>query len=288
MDEVSVFPSTMTNAQKPQNDVTKGYGLSEAMYSFGYSLRLKYSSFQPATMQWLLDNSSELIASDTPSILSLGCGDGTFDIGIIDHLRKVKRQLRFSGLDFNATDLEHFRHLLSTREKSIQDTVTLHHMKYEASSQLGERYDFIYMVHFLQSFEQVLPVIRNALAHLKPDGRLLIIQQKKQGIYELKQKFRDILTNRKFHSSEEITRLLQQEDIAFFSQTIDTYFDISAMQKMSLDALLLMSFCLTDDLAVLEKGQQEEIRRAFLAYATTGTDGGPVIYEPMDAIVCQA
>jgi SAM-dependent methyltransferase len=268
--------------------VSEGYSLSEAVYSFGYSLRLKYSSFQPNTLQWLLDNSSSLIAADTPSILSLGCGDGAFDIEIIEHLRKAKRQLQFSGLDFNATDLAHFRHLLSTRDKALQDNVTLHHMKYDASSHLGDRYDFIYMVHFLQSFEDVLPVIRNTLEHLRQDGRLLIIQQKRQGIYELKQRFRDTLTNQKFHSSEEIKESLREENITFSSHNIDTYFDISVMGRMSLDALLLMSFCFTNDLAVLDTRQQEEIRKAFLAYATVGENGVPVIYEPMEAIVCQA
>lgn len=275
-------------AQERQNDVSEGYGLSEAVYSFGYSLRLRYSSFQPATMKWLLDNSSDLIAADRPSILSLGCGDGAFDIEIIDHIRKTKRGMQFSGLDFNATDLEHFRHLLLTRDKSLQENITLHCMKYDASTQLGAHYDFVYMVHFLQSFADVLPVIRNALAHLRPDGRLLIIQQKRQGIYELKQRFRDVLTNRKFHSSEEIKELLEDEDIAFSAHTVDTYFDISAMRRMSLDALLLMSFCFTDDLAILDQQQQEEIRQAFLAHATAGVDGVPVIYEPMEAIVCQA
>lgn len=278
----------MTNPQERQNDVSEGYGLSEAVYSFGYSLRLKYSSFQPAAIQWLKDNSRDLIAADTPSILSLGCGDGAFDVEIIEHLRKEKKQLLFSGLDFNATDLEHFRDLLSTRDESLRDNVILHYMKYDASSQLGERYDFLYMVHFLQSFDDVLPVIRNAIAHLKPNGRLLIIQQKRQGIYELKQRFEDILSNRKFHSSEEIKALLQGEDIRFSSYTIDTYFDVSAMRRMSLDALLLMSFCFTNDLAVLDKRQQEEIRKEFLAYATVGENGLPVIYEPMEAIVCQA
>lgn len=278
----------MTNPQELQNDLAEGYGLSEAVYSFGYSLRLKYASFQPATMKWLLENSCNLITADTPRILSLGCGDGAFDIEIIDHLKKAKRQFQFCGLDFNATDLEHFRNLLSTRDESLQGNVALHYMKYDGASHLGKHYDFIYMIHFLQSFKEVLPVIRNALTHLVPGGKLLIVQQKQQGVYELKQRFQDILTNRKFHSSEEIKALLEAEDIAFASHTIDTYFDISVMRQLSLDTLLLMSFCFTDDLAVLDKRQQEEIRRAFLAYATVGANGVPVIYEPMEAIVCQA
>ena len=278
----------MTDPQEQHHGVAEGYGLSEAVYSFGYRLRLEYSSFQPATIKWLLDNGSDLIPADTPRILSLGCGDGAFDIEIIDHLVKTKGWFQFSGLDFNATDLGQFRHVLSTRDESVRSNVSLHYMKYDASSRLSGHYDFIYMVHFLHSFEDVLPVIRNAIAHLLPGGKLLIVQQKKQGIYELKQRFRDLLTNRKFHSSEEIKALLQGEGIAFASHTIDTYFDISVMRRMSLDALLLMSFCFTDDLAVLDKQQQEQIRKEFLAYATEEANGVPVIYEPMDAIVCRA
>ena len=279
---------SINSKQECQSDVAEGYGLSEDVYSFGYSLRLKYSTFQQLTIKWLVDNRHGMISADSPKILSLGCGDGAFDIEIIDRLGDEGRQFQFSGLDFNATDLGYFRHLLSTRPGNVQQCVNLRHMKFDASTDLQERYDFIYMVHFLQSFEEFLPVIRNALSHLAPGGRLLIVQQQRQGIYELKRSFQSVLTNRKFHSSEEIKRSLQKDGILFDSHTIDTCFDISVMRRKSLDALLLMSFCFTDDLAVLEERQQEEIREAFLAYSTIDENGAPFIYEPMDAILCQA
>lgn len=272
--------------QENQSNVAKDYGLSETSYSFGYNLRLKYSSFQQDTMKWLLRNRSELIPADTPKILSLGCGDGVFDIEFIDNLRKQKKQLQFSGLDFNATDLDHFRENLLDQDEPLQKSVTLHYKKFEPSTGLDEQYDFIYMVHFLQSFEGVLPVIQNALKHLMPGGKLLIIQQNKQGVYELKNKFKDILPNQKFHSSEDIMSLLQAAKIVFTSHTIATYFDISIIKEMSLDTLLLMSFCFTNDLSVFDTQQQDKIRKAFLAYATVQENGAHIIYEPMEAIVC--
>jgi ubiquinone/menaquinone biosynthesis C-methylase UbiE len=274
--------------QAKQTNVAKDYGLSETSYSFGHNLRLKHSSFKQNTMKWLLGNNSELIPADTPKILSLGCGDGVFDIEFIDSLRQQKEQLKFSGLDFNATDLEHFRENLSVQDESLQKSMTLHYKKFEPSTNLGEHYDFIYMVHFLHSFEDVLPVIQNALKHLVPGGKLLIIQQNKQGIYELKRKFKNILPNQKFQITDRVKTLLQAEKIAFTSHTIDTYFDISIMKEMSLDTLLLMSFCFTNDLSVLDTQQQEEIRKAFLAYASVQKNGSHIIYEPMEAIICEA
>ena len=278
----------MSHPREQRDRVTTGYGLSEAVYSLGYRLRLQYSSFQPATIQWLLDHSDELIATDRPSVLSLGCGDGAFDMKIIERLQETKGEWHFSGLDFNATDLERFRNRLSSQDRAIRDRVALHYRKYDASSQLGRRFDFIYMVHFLQSFDDPLPVIRNTLAHLGPNGRLLIVQQKRQGIYELRQKFREVLTNQKFHSSEEIEKSLRETGIPFSSHTIDSRFDISILRQRSLDALLLMSFCFTNDLAKLDSVRQEEIRQAFLDYATMGPHGTPIIHEPMEAIVCEA
>lgn len=280
----------MNNPQEEMAAVATDYGLSEVVYSCGYRLRLQYSSFQATTIRWLIDNCHDLITSGRPEILSLGCGDGAFDIEIIKHLAKTKSSLLFHGVDYNATDLNRFRQLLLSEEGLTTNNVHLYHRKYDSSSTLPGRYDLIYMIHFLQSFEDedILPVIRNTLAHLKPDGRLLIIQQKRQGIYELKQRFKNNLTNQKFHSSEEITRLLQEHHISFSSHTIDTYFDISLMHRVSLDALLLMSFCFTDDLAKLSQQQQEEIRHAFLEYANINSEGTPVIYEPMEAIVCHA
>ncbi len=268
--------------------VKDGYGLSEAVYACGYRLRLKYSSFQRATMDWLLDNSGTLIPPDAPSILSLGCGDGAFDLELLDHLRGNKIQLEFCGVDFNGAELEEFRRILASRDEWYRERITLRCMKYDASTRFGRRYDFIYMVHFLHFFEQVMPAIRNALQHLAPQGRLLIIHQKSSGVYAVKQRFLGVLSNQKRHSSEEIKSLLEAEGIAFSAYTIDSYFDVSAMRQRSLEALLLMSFCFGDDLARLDKKVQDDMREGFLAHAAVTEDGKPLIYEPMDAIVCQA
>ena len=150
---------------------------------------------------------------------------------------------------------------------------------------MGERYDLITMIHFLHSFDDVLPIIQNALRHLTSDGRLLIIQQNKQGISEIKDEFLDLLPNQKFHCSDHIKQQLHTANVTFTAHRIDTSFDISIMQEMSLDTLLLMSFCLVNDLSKLNTNQQERVRQAFLSRAEE-IDGVDVICESMEAIVC--
>jgi SAM-dependent methyltransferase len=279
----------MVSPQTGQDEIIEdGYGLSAAAYACGYSLRIKYSSFLRATMNWLMDNSGDLIAVDAPRLLSLGCGNGSFDLGFIDWLAGRKKEFQFIGIDCNAAELDQFREALSVRGAPIREKTSLCYMQYDASTRFEGRFDFISMLHFLHSFAEVMPAVRNALAHLAPGGKLLIVQQKNTGVYDLKQRFKGILRNPRLYSAEEVKSLLMAEQIAFSSHAIDSYFDISVMKQKSLDALLLMSFCFADDLAVLDNNQQEAIRSAFLDYSRLGASGVPVIYEPMEAIVCEA
>ncbi len=275
----------MTNKGKAPSNIASDYSLSEFIYSCGYNLRLKYASFKQDTLNWIADNCAELLRVDKPKILSLGCGTGMFDTAFIKIVQQQKIQWSFTGLDFSVTDLELFRKNLSALDEQTRSRVTLQYKKFEPLTDMGERYDLITMIHFLHSFDDVLPIIQNALRHLSPDGRLLIIQQNKQGVAEIKDEFLDILPNQKFHCSGHIKQLLRAENVTFSTHTIDASFDISIMREMSLDTLLLMSFCLVNDLSKLNTNQQERVRQAFLSRAEQ-IDGADVICESMEAIVC--
>lgn len=271
-----------------QSNIAQDYGLSETAYSYGYNLRLKHASFMQDTLNWLSDNSSELLPVETPNILSLGCGSGIFDSTFIKIIQQQKKNWSFTGVDFSVTDLDHFRKKLSALDRKTQTNITLKYQKFTPSTDMGERYDFITMIHFLHSFDHVLPIIQNARRHLSTNGKLLIVQQKKRGISELKDKFLNLLPNQKFQCSDQIKTLLQSEKITFSTHTLKTSFDISIMQKMSLDTLVLMSFCLCNDLSILTALQQEKIREAFLLLSKERQDGSRNIEELMEVIVCQA
>ncbi len=279
---------SLTEVRNDQTNIAQDYGLSETAYSCGYDLRLKYASFMQDTLSWVSHHYSALLSENNTKTLSLGCGNGLFDGELIKIIQKNNTHWSFKGLDFSMTDLEHFRKKLSTLDQDVQTNVTLEYKKFSPSVDMDERYDLITMVHFLHSFENVLPIIKNALWHLEPGGKLLIVQQKKGGIAELKEQFSYLLSNQKFQSSDKIKFLLQSEKITFTSHTIAPYFDVSIMQKMSLDTLLLMSFCLSNDLSVLTTQEQEEIRKAFLLMAREGEDGSQILDEQMEVIVCHA
>lgn len=290
---VKLDKSVTLNRGDNQCNIALGYGLSENAYSCGYSLRLKCSSFMQDTVGWFSNHCSELLSVATPKVLSLGCGSGIFDLEFIKIIQQQvnsqkKNKLDFTGLDFNETDLDHFRKSLFNQCSETQSSVTLKYQKFESSTDLGESYDLITMVHFLHSFDDVLPVIKNALRHLSPGGKLLIIQQKKEGVSELKDAFLDILPNQKFQSTDHLMKIFQSENINYTSHKIDTCFDVSIMKKVSLDTLLLMSFCFCNDLSTLSAQEQDQIRNAFLSLAKVQEDGRTVIHEPMEAIVCYA
>ncbi|RLC26909.1 MAG: hypothetical protein DRH37_11330 [Deltaproteobacteria bacterium] len=276
----------MINKKKMPSNIANDYSLSEFIYSCGYKLRLKHASFKQEALNWIANNCSELLRVENPKILSLGCGTGLFDTALIKIIQQQKTQWSFTGLDFSATDLEYFRKTLSALDEETQSRVSLQYKKFEPSTDMGEPYDLITMIHFLHSFDDVLPIIKNALRHLSSDGSLLIIQHNKQGVSEIKNEFMALLPNQKFQCSDHIKQLLQAENMTFSTHTINASFDISIMQEMSLDTLLLMSFCLVNDLSKLTTDQQERIRQAFLSHAEK-IDGAYIIRESMEAIVCR-
>ncbi len=268
-----------------QGDIEQGYALSETAYSYGYDLRLKYSSFMRDTLEWISHNISALLPNENNKILSLGCGSGIFDIELLKTLQDQGKKWFFKGVDFSARDLELFRRKLESLDPGFQRKVSLEYRKFTASVDLQDDFDLILMVHFLHSFDDVLPIIDNALRHLSENGRLLIVQQNDKGMAELKGLFSDLLPNRKFHSSVRIKTLLESRGLSFASCLIDSSFDVSILKKMSLDALVLMSFCLTNDLSVLNARQQDAIRNAFLSRAREGENGSLIIDEQMELIV---
>lgn len=277
----------MINKKITPSNIACDYSLSEFIYSCGYNLRLKHASFKADTLNWISDNCSELLMVEKPEILSLGCGTGIFDTAFLNIIQQKNIPWSFTGLDFSMTDLDYFRENLSALDEETQSRVSLQYKKFEPSMDMGKRYDLITMVHFLHSFDDTLPIIKNALRHLSSDGRLLIIQQNKQGVSEIKDEFRDLLSNQKFHCSGHIKKLLKAQNITFTAHRIHTSFNISLMRKMSMDTLLLMSFCLVNDLSKLTTNQQERIRQSFLSRAEK-VDGKDIIHESMEAIVCHA
>ena len=276
----------MINRKNIPNNIAIEYSLPESIYSYGYNLRLKHSSFKEDTLHWITHNFSELVTVEQPEILSLGCGTGVFDNTLIDFLNQKRKKWFFTGLDFCATDLRVFQKKLATFDKETQAKVNLEFNKFDTTSNLGKHYDLITMIHFLHSFDDVLPIIQNALRHISPGGKLLIVQQNKQGISELKEQFSCLLPNQKFQCSENIKKQLKTENIVFSSHEIKTSFDISIMRHRSLETLLLMSFCFVNDLSLLNTQQQEKIRQAFISFASKQNNEKDIIHESMEVIVC--
>lgn len=278
----------MTGLRKKSCNITQDYGLSESAYSYGYDLRLKYSSFMPDTLNWISGNSEELlpIKENPIKILSLGCGSGVFDRKLIKIIQQQSKHWLFTGLDYSYTDLDYFHKSLSSLDNETQKHINLEYRKFTPSTTMDEHYDLITMIHFLHSFDDVLPIINNALNHLLPGGKLLIVQQQKQGISELKEHFSHLLANHKFNCSDQIKLLLATKNIDFTAHDIHSSFNISIMQKMSLDTLLLMSFCFCNDLSILNTQQQTQIRNAFLSMGKKEKAGSLIINERMEAIVC--
>lgn len=304
--------------------VKASYGLSELAYSYGYQLRRANSNLDQQALEWITANVEQVFPGDPASgatlkMLSLGCGRGHFDLELIRLCqRRLHGNIQYTGIDMNAVELRKFDERLILEErvqegklleetvreqsapenktpenkipenKNLRDAITLKHQHFDETNDLDDQYDLIVMGHLLYLFQDLHAPITNAIRHLAPRGRLLILQTSEQGITTIRQPFAAQLGLRPLQHSEQVLALLKTQGYAHWSATIDAQLCVDVLKHRSLDGLMLMSFCFAKDLACLDDSDQQQIRQAFLQGATMDGNARLIINEPMEAIIVTA
>lgn len=140
-----------------------------------------------------LNDYMPLTESDSLRILGIGVGDGSFDMRIIRTLRATYRKatIDYVVVEPNTTQLDRFiGHIRADPPSGVH--VTMYPIRAE-DYQIVAPFDLIHYVHSLYHMpgsEERL--IRDAVAGLRPDGRLLIALSAEQGgIYQMMGQFWD-------------------------------------------------------------------------------------------------
>jgi len=263
------------------------YALSETVYSFGYQVRQKYGTLQATALNWFSQQGVNLVQQENSQILSLGCGNGAFDLALLKTLQAEDKSFSYTGIDFNHKDLDRFQSRLKEEKPDITRNITLRHEMFDETTVLPTAYDLITMVHFLYAVEDIGGLLETAQKHLSEDGKLLIVQNSRQGVYQVKKQFLDVLPNHRYQASDSVKEALETKRINYTSTNIDAYLDVSILQEWSLEAALLMSFCLGNDVMQLAEQDRERIRQAYLDISSEAEDGRQLLCEPMEMIVCE-
>lgn len=145
------------------------------------------SDQQELILQWLTTFSVDFPCDDLLKMLSIGCGSGILDNPLLKALeaaeRDVARVVQYTGIDPNPVACSRFRE--DFKRQQLED-VSLEVREETMESLSGEeRFDIIHAVHSLYYFENPVAAIKQLLARLNADGKLVIFQAPKAELNQL-------------------------------------------------------------------------------------------------------
>ena len=194
------------------------------------------------------------------SVLSIGAGDGDFDI---DFLQLLKAHIPL--LDYTAVEPNHI--FCETFRKRVEQLalpglrVESHGVSFE-QFQPHSAFHLIHFTHCLYYVADREAAIRKALRNLTPDGQLLILHQTPLGIHQVQERYLRRVTGseREMVSSDDIELLLQQCGLDYAKEVIESSVEVTeCFLPESREGALLLGFFLECDSSQIPSGEMREI-----------------------------
>jgi SAM-dependent methyltransferase len=127
--------------------------------------------------RWMIGHRHHERSPMSLSVLSIGCGDGSIDAQVVDHLMKNSAQklsVIYVGIEPNVVSPSTFLHRLSS-SNSVAVSVIKEKWPECVTELVGQSFDFILCVHSLYQIVDTNSALENALRLLKPQGQLIIL-----------------------------------------------------------------------------------------------------------------
>ena len=154
-------------------------------YDAIYRLRRSQSTMTTDAIRWMTGSVARWTQrrrTDAPlRILSLGCGDGTLDVPVLDAARS-NGPIHYVGCDLDAASLAVFSTALASRVNDLDFCATLLHQPFE-TLEFDHRFDLVVLSHVLYYVEDPAATLRSVLdTHCALDGRLIVAHSGRNGI----------------------------------------------------------------------------------------------------------
>lgn len=202
--------------------------LTRKAYVKGFETFSKISNEWDSMMRWLRsDFLGKLSPKGSFSVLSVGSGNGNFDLRLIEMLRGKFKRIRYTAIEPNKTQSEKFRAKIRSSDLS-RVHVELRTVPFENYT-TGRRFDLIHLTHCLYYIPDRRQAVIRARELLADSGKVLIFHQTPAGINEIQRRFlKEIKGDAKeMFSSKEIQQMLELARIPYQVDLVESFLDIT-------------------------------------------------------------
>jgi len=202
--------------------------LSEREYAECFDAFKQISSEWQSMQKWLNDDFLPKCTWPDPlNILSIGSGDGEFDIALMKLILKRWRIGSYTAVDPNP----HHNQLFELRFHESNLEVSRLEIVPEGfpNTHIGKKFDLIHMTQCLYYIPDRVRAIQAALDSLGDNGLMLIFHQTPQGINEIQRQFLKRVKGdeNEMYSSNDIYGVLKSLHVKFDFETLDGLLDVS-------------------------------------------------------------
>jgi SAM-dependent methyltransferase len=245
----------------PSNSATFAPPLSEREYAECFDAFKKISSELDSMQKWLNDDFlPKCTWPESLNILSIGSGDGEFDIELMKIILKRWRIGSYNAVDPNPLHNELF---LSRFHESNLEVSRLEIVPEEfPNTHIGKKFDLIHMTQCLYYIPDRARAIQAALEYLNDDGLILIFHQTPQGINEIQRRFlRNVKGDEnEMYSSSEIYGVLKSLHVKFDLTTLEGRLDVSdLLAQESTQGIQVLNFFLECRADLLPNDVKQEV-----------------------------
>jgi SAM-dependent methyltransferase len=247
--------------QLPSYPVTFAPPLSEREYAECFDAFKKISSEWQSMQKWLNDDFLPKCTWPDPlNILSIGSGDGEFDIALMELILKRWRIGFYTAVDPNP----HHNQLFELRFQESNLEVSRLEIVPETfpNTHFGKKFDLIHMTQCLYYIPDRVSAIQAALEILNDNGLMLIFHQTPQGINEIQRRFLKRVKGdeNEMYSSNDIYGVLKSLHVKFDFETLDGLLDVSnLLTQDSYHGAQLLNFFLECRADLLPNDVKEEV-----------------------------
>lgn len=265
-------------------------------YSVFYDHRKAASSMWPESLQYLRDHVAALVPEGARevSVLSVGSGEGDFDLEIVRVLQSRVAKIRLVAVE----PIERFARLFEERLAALNlgDALEVevfqglyHSGDDKGFDPAGRSFDIVSFIHSLYFFPDSAATVNYALSHTKPTGCVLILHQSSRGIPEIQKRHMKELKGDQggMLNTDEIIERFDKAAVRYQYTEREAFLDITEVLNETDIGMMIMSFTMNSDLRPL-KGS-DKYRRVLASFTEKALDapgGGKRLQENVGIFVC--
>jgi SAM-dependent methyltransferase len=238
-------------------------------------------------LDWLEEKILTDMLKSSNSILSVGCGTGSFDEHVLKYLNRLMGQVKYLGIEPNQLEAAQFLKRMNAQNSDQMDVDTSVLVEKFGDRSFDQEFDLILFVHSIYYLDDRNDAIDAALNALNPGGILIIVVAPDESLNAIANLIWQRQMRKKSFFSDDLRRHFNARGIDYSETRISANLDAtSGFSSTSQEGRDIIDFTVQTRTGLLPEPLQKDISD-FLLSTSIVEDGNTYLPHPVDIFSCK-